>query len=152
MTIVKNNSQPGIDYPAVSCAFLCHDGEGRCLLHRRGAGCRDEHGMWDSGAGMLELGESFEQAVRREVREEYGAQPRDISLLGVRNVLREHENAPTHWVAVLFAVLVDPAEVRIGEPEKMDMLEWFAFDALPTPLHSQFKAQLDIYQRAGIAL
>src|SRR5690606_24260841 len=39
---------PRVD-PAVSVVFVCHDGRGRVLLARRGAGARDEPGTWDTG-------------------------------------------------------------------------------------------------------
>lgn len=126
--------------PSVSCVFVCHDGKGRLLLARRSVGARDEPGTWDTGAGALEFGETFEDAVTREVREEYSTQPLDIKLLGVRNVLRES----SHWVAVIFAVLVDPATVSIGEPHKFDELGWFSRDALPEPPHSQLLPTLEV--------
>ncbi|MFU8851181.1 NUDIX domain-containing protein [Micromonospora sp. SL1-18] len=121
--------------PSVSCVFVCHDGAGRLLLARRGAGARDEPGTWDTGAGALEFGETFEAAVARELCEEYGTAPLAIGLLGVRNVLRD--DPPSHWVAVVFAVRVDPATVAIGEPHKFDRIGWYTREALPTPLHSQ---------------
>ncbi|MFG2054532.1 NUDIX domain-containing protein [Micromonospora sp. NPDC048930] len=126
--------------PSVSCVFVCHDGAGRLLLARRGPGARDEPGTWDTGAGALEFGETFESAVAREVREEYGASPLATTLLGVRNVLRD--DPPSHWVAVVFAVRVDPAEVILGEPDKFDRLGWFTRDALPSPAHSQLAPTL----------
>jgi 8-oxo-dGTP diphosphatase len=126
--------------PSVSCVFVCHDGDGRVLLARRSAGARDEPGTWDTGAGALEFGETFEAAVTREVREEYSTSPLDITTLGVRNVLRDRP--ASHWVAVVFAVRVDPATVAIGEPHKFDQLGWFTIDALPEPLHSQLPPTL----------
>jgi 8-oxo-dGTP pyrophosphatase MutT (NUDIX family) len=138
---------PRVD-PAVSVVFVCYhlterrwDG-GRVLLARRGAGARDEPGTWDTGAGALEHGESFAAAVRREVREEYRADPLDVETIGVRNVLR----GGSHWVAVVNAVRVDPGAVAIGEPHKFDELGWFALDALPAPLHSQLPATLDLFR------
>jgi 8-oxo-dGTP pyrophosphatase MutT (NUDIX family) len=128
--------------PAVSCVFVCHDGRGRVLLARRGAGARDEPGTWDTGAGALEHGESFAEAVRREVREEYTADPVDVETIGVRNVLRDG----SHWVAVINAVRVDPAAVAIGEPHKFDELGWFPLDALPAPLHSQLTATISMFE------
>jgi len=128
--------------PRVSCVFICHDGTGRILLARRSAGARDEPGTWDTGAGALEFGETFEAAVTREVFEEYAVSPAEITLLGVRNVVRT--SPLSHWVAVVFAVLVDPAAVKIGEPEKFDELAWFRRPALPSPLHSQLGATLDM--------
>lgn len=130
--------------PRVSCVFICHDGAGAVLLARRSAGARDEPGTWDTGAGALEFGETFEAAVTREVREEYATEPREISLLGVRNVVRAEP--PSHWVAVVFAVLVEPGGVAIGEPHKFDELGWFRPGALPSPLHSQLEPTLELYR------
>lgn len=126
--------------PDVSVVFVCHDGRGRILLARRSPGARDEPGSWDCGAGALEFGETFEQAVTREVTEEYAAEPLDIELRGVRNVLRPG----SHWVAVVFRVRVDPAAVTIAEPHKFDALGWYPPDDLPGPLHSQLRATLDV--------
>jgi 8-oxo-dGTP diphosphatase len=128
--------------PAVSCVFVCHDDTGRILLARRSPGARDEPGTWDCGAGALEFGETFEQAVTREVTEEYSAAPLAVALRGVRNILRD--DPPSHWVAVIFAVRLDPAAARIGEPHKFDALGWFTPGALPHPLHSQLPATLAV--------
>jgi 8-oxo-dGTP pyrophosphatase MutT (NUDIX family) len=126
--------------PDVSVVFVCHDGNGRILLARRSPGARDEPGSWDCGAGALEFGETFEQAVTREVGEEYATEPAAIELRGVRNVLR----GDSHWVAVIFRVLVDPAAVAIGEPHKFDALGWYRPDHLPSPVHSQLLETLGI--------
>ncbi|OPC84585.1 RNA pyrophosphohydrolase [Embleya scabrispora] len=131
--------------PSVSCVFVCHDGVGRVLLARRAAAARDEPGTWDTGAGALEWGETFEEAVTREVREEYGTEPLSIEPLGARNVLRGDPIA-SHWVAVVFAVRVDPQRAIIGEPHKFDALAWFSPDAPPTPLHSQCPATLALFR------
>ncbi|WP_239089863.1 NUDIX domain-containing protein [Sphaerimonospora thailandensis] len=128
--------------------FVCHDGQGRVLLARRGAGARDEPGSWDSGAGALEFGETFEAAVAREVREEYSADVLELHQIGVRNVVRR--DPPSHWVAVVFAVRVDPAAVELGEPHKLDELAWFTLDALPHPLHSQLPATLELFGASAV--
>ena len=133
--------------PAVSCVFVCHDAAGRLLLARRSVGARDEPGCWDTGAGALELGETFEEAVAREVREEYGTEPLRTRLLGVRNVLRT--DPPSHWVALVFAVLVDPDAPVIGEPDRFDALGWFSPDGLPSPRHSQLDPTLEMFAGAG---
>ncbi|WP_326690071.1 NUDIX domain-containing protein [Streptomyces sp. NBC_01795] len=133
--------------PTVSCVFVCHDGAGRILLARRSAGARDEPGSWDTGAGALEHGETFEEAVRREVREEYATEARTIETLGVRNILRG--TPVSHWVAVVFAVEVDPGRVAIGEPHKFDALGWFTPDELPEPPHSQLAETLALLPARG---
>lgn len=141
MTATTNETRkPG---PSVSCVFICHDGAGRILLAQRSAGARDEHGTWDTGAGGIELGETFEEAVAREVREEYGADAEDITLLGVRNMIRH--DPFSHWIGLVFAVRIDPVAARIMEPHKFDAIGWFTPDALPTPLHSQAPESLALF-------
>lgn len=142
--------KPGVDHIGVVCIFVCHDGKGNVLLQRRSANCRDEQGAWDCGGGKLEFGEDFEGAVRREVREEYGAEAHDVVFCGAHNVLRQHNGAPTHWVALTFAARVDPAQVRIGEPDKVDAIGWFTLDALPSPLHSAINKDFAAVQNTGI--
>jgi 8-oxo-dGTP diphosphatase len=136
----------GLDFPGVTCVFVCHDDAGRIVLHQRSQHARDQRGCWDSGAGALEHGETFKEAVRREIREEYATEPRDIRLLGVRNILRPHDDGIAHWVAVMFAARVDPAHVRIAEPHKFDALGWFdPSGPLPTPLHPELHHVLTAY-------
>lgn len=92
----------------------------------------------------MEHGETFEQALRREVKEEYCADIKNFQYIDTQNVLRQVGDKTTHWVAILFLVEVDPAEVSIGDPEKMEDIGWFAFDELPAPLHSKFPEHFTI--------
>jgi len=140
----------GVDCIGIACIFVCHDGNGKVVLHKRSAACRDEQGMWDCGGGALEFGEEFEDAVRRGVKEEYCAEAIDVALCGTHNILRKNGGVSTHWVALTFAVRVDPSQVKIGEPHKMDDIGWFTLDALPSPLHSKIQKDFDCVQAAGI--
>lgn len=133
----------GIDYIGVNCVFFCHDGNGNILLHKRSQACRDEHGAWDCGAGAVEHGETFEQTIRRELQEEYGAVPLAIQYVGTRNLIRELAHGQkSHWILNVHLVLVDPQEVKIGEPEKMEEFGWFSIEALPSPRHSALDEDL----------
>lgn len=85
---IKHDLRRGIDFIGVTCVFLCHDGGGKFVLQKRSAKCRDEQGRWDPGGGALEHGESFEDAIRREVHEEYCTDVDDVQFINVRNVLR----------------------------------------------------------------
>ena len=134
----------GIDYIGVTCVFYCHDGEGRVLLHRRSKNCRDEQGRWDCGAGSMEHGETFEEAVRREIKEEYCVVPEKVVHVSTHNVIRDNHGTKTHWIAVLHAVQVDPELVRIGEPEKMDEIAWFLSGDFPEDRHSMLDAHFEM--------
>lgn len=120
------------------------------LLQKRGAGARDENGNWDVGGGAIEFGESIDEAVRREIKEELCVDPIDIQYLTTYDAFREFNGVKTHWIAIMHAVQVDPAKVKIGEPEKIDELGWFQSTNLPSPLHSQLWKSYQIALDMGI--
>lgn len=134
----KSELKKGVDFIGVTCVFFCHDGKGNFLMHKRSKSCRDEWGNWDVGGGSLEFGESFEEGVRREIKEEYSCDVLDLKLVGPQNILRKLRNRKTHWVALLFLAQVDPKQVQIGEPDYMDEIGWFSEGNWPEPIHSNF--------------
>lgn len=148
--LTKVDVRRGVDCIGVAVSFVLHDGKGKVLLHKRSAKCRDEQGNWDTGGGALEFGESFEECLWREVKEEVCADIMAVQLLGTLNVLREHSGMPTHWINICYAVKVDPAQAKIGEPDKMDDLQWFTTDALPTPMHTTLQYWVDKAHDMGI--
>jgi ADP-ribose pyrophosphatase YjhB (NUDIX family) len=126
----------GVDFIGVCVVFMCHDGNGRILLHKRSNKCRDEHGTWDCGGGAVEFGEDLEGAVKREIKEEYGVDVEDLQFVNHESVVRKNGETHTHWIAMRFSAKVDPNKVINGDPEKIDEIGWFELDNLPTPLHS----------------
>jgi len=146
----KKDRLRGVDHIGISASFVVHDGHGNVLLQKRGAGARDENGNWDVGGGAIEFGESIDEAVRREIKEELCTEPIDIEFLTVYDAFREHNGTKTHWIAIMHAVRVDPTTVKIGEPDKIDEIGWFKSADLPSPLHSQFWRSYQIALDQGI--
>ncbi|MFA6552445.1 MAG: NUDIX domain-containing protein [Candidatus Paceibacterota bacterium] len=136
----------GEDFTGITVVFLCHDGKGNVLLSKRGSNCRDEHGTWDPGGGGLEFGDTVLDTLRKEIGEEYCTDVLDYEFLGYRDVHREHQGKRTHWIALDFKVLVDKKKAKNGEPHKLEAVEWFTLDKLPSPLHSQFPKFLEDYK------
>ncbi|MFA6338751.1 MAG: NUDIX domain-containing protein [Candidatus Paceibacterota bacterium] len=136
----------GEDYTGVAIVYLCHDGEGNILLNKRSKNCRDEHGRWDCGGGGLDFGDTVENTLRKEIREEFCTDVLNYEFLGYRDVHREHEGKKTHWVSLDFKVLIDRSKVKNGEPHKFDEVEWFTLDNMPEPLHSQFPNFFKVYK------
>jgi 8-oxo-dGTP diphosphatase len=126
----------GIDYPGITISFICHDGKGNYLMNKRSKNCRDEHGAWDFGGGGLDLGDSIEETLLKELKEEYCIEPISYNFLGYKELFREHEGQKTHWISFDFLVLVDREKVKNGEPHKFEEIGWFKLDDLPKPLHS----------------
>jgi 8-oxo-dGTP pyrophosphatase MutT (NUDIX family) len=147
----RNDARRGIDFIGVTCVFVCHDGKGKVLLHKRSQHCRDEQGNWDTGAGAHEFGADMADTVRREVSEEYGAEAQKLQFIKAYDAHRQlADGTPTHWLVVVYAVLVDPMQVSNHEPYKIDEIGWYAYDTLPNPLHSQVTHTLDSVHAAGI--
>ncbi len=137
----------GIDYIGNAVVTLCHDGEGKYLLGLRSDMCRDEHGKWDPiGSGGIEFGDSIEETIRKEVKEECGADVINFEFLGTREVFRKHEENPTHWIQFDYRVQINPEQVRITEPDKCLELQWCDIDKIPEPMHSQFPVFLEKYK------
>lgn len=129
----------GRSFTGITTVFICHDGKGNILLSQRSNKTRDEHGRWDVGAGGLKFGQTLEENLRREIKEEYNFSPLSIEFVGYSDAFRTgSDGEPTHWLPMYFAVHVNPKELRINEPEMIDDHGWFKLDSLPSPMHSQF--------------
>lgn len=140
----------GIDHIGVGVCCVVHDGKGNMLMMKRGEKARDEQGRWDIVGGAIEFGESIDAAITRELLEEICTTPQEIKFIGAYDAHREHNGAKTHWVQLLHVVLVNPDEVRIGEPHKIAEIDWFTSSTLPEPLHSQFEKSFNIVTKLGI--
>ncbi len=140
--------QRGIDYVGVAVVYFCHDGKGNILLAKRGIKTRDEQGNWDIGGGGIEFGDTVENTLRKEIKEEYCTDVLDYEFLGYRDVHRENNNnrKKTHWITLDFKVFIDRKKAKNGEPHKFDEIGWFTFKNLPSPVHSQLPNFLKLYK------
>jgi 8-oxo-dGTP diphosphatase len=138
----------GISFTGITTVFWCHDGNGKIFLAKRSKNTRDEHGRWCPGGGGLKQGQTVEASLRREVLEEYNAVPIKTEFVGYFDVFRETpDDTPTHWLAMIFAVKVDPKDMKINEPEMIDDSGWFSLNNLPSPMHSQFAGYFAKYEK-----
>lgn len=117
------------EFPKVGVGLLIFK-DGKLLLGKRKSSHGD--GKWQSGGGHLEFGEEFEEAVRRETREEIGIKLKNIKLLKVTNDIfpKDHK----HYVTLFFTCEYASGEVQVMEPEKCDEWKWFEVDKLPSNL------------------
>lgn len=124
-----------------SVAVLVSDGR-QILLQRR----RD-NGLWALHGGMIEIGETFEDAARRELREETGLTAGRLELCGLASgpdrIYTYPNGDRVYAVGVVYLCREFSGELR-AQPEEVTRLEWFDVDALPelSPPEARQIAQL----------
>ena len=103
---------PTRPYLAVSAAIFR---DGRVLIVRRGR--PPAHGLYTLPGGGVELGETLEEAIKREVREETGLEIAPLELVGFRQaIVRDPEGrVERHFVILPFAARWIQGEVSLNE-------------------------------------
>jgi 8-oxo-dGTP diphosphatase len=114
--------------PAVSAAIFDH--QGRVLLHKR-----KDVDQWCIISGHVEFGESVEQAILREIREEANANASIIRLIGVYSSppsqLYQYEDKSVHYVTTYFEVSLQTQIQESFSNEETAALRFFDIKALP---------------------
>jgi 8-oxo-dGTP diphosphatase len=128
----ENSMTPGQDYIGVGVGALIFDENDKVFLAQRGPEARNERGTWEFPGGSVSYGETLEEAIVREIDEEYGMRIRVGELLDVIDHLLPEEGQ--HWVSPTFVAKHVSGEARILEPHKCTGIGWFTLDTLPAPL------------------
>jgi len=103
---------PTRPYLAVSAAIFR---DGRVLIVRRGR--PPAYGLYTLPGGGVELGETLEEAVIREVREETGLEIAPIDLVGFRQAIARDAKGRVerHFVILPFAARWIQGEISLNE-------------------------------------
>ena len=133
----------GKDYIGVGCgAFILND-KGELLLQLRNKALEKEY--WSIPGGRVELFETFEEAVKREVKEETGVDVEVIRLLGICDHIIKNEER--HWVSPSFLCKIREGEPKIMEPTKHLDMKWFSLDNLPERITITTQDAIKHYQK-----
>lgn len=125
--------QRGIDYIGVGVGAAIFNSEGKLFLTLRGKKAKNERGKWEIPGGSVEFGETLEDAIIREIKEEHGIDIKMIELLDVCNHIIPNEHQ--HWVSPTYICKITRGEPIILEPEKCDATGWFTREeAVKLPL------------------
>lgn len=119
----------GIDYIGVGVGAVIVNSEGRIFLAKRGGEARNERYKWEFPGGGVEFGEQLEDALAREVMEEYGFEIEVETLLDVVNHIIPDEKQ--HWISPTFLCRFKSGTPQIREPLKCEGIGWFYIDQIP---------------------
>lgn len=114
--------------PAV--AAIIFNSQGDVLLQKR-----KDRNKWNVISGHIEFGESAEQAMLREIKEEINTDARIVRLIGIYSVPEfqtyTYDDRMVHYVTVFFeAHLLTPLDENLTNGETKDM-RFFSVDATP---------------------
>jgi 8-oxo-dGTP diphosphatase len=127
---------------SLSAKVVIRDKEGRCLLLKRSMSSKGNPGKWDLPGGKVDAGESLEEGLLREVREEGGL------TISLRSVLGAAESeSPTKRVAYLiFEGRLVSGKVRLSD-EHDDFIWIDRKDLGSVDIAEQFRPFLETYSR-----
>ena len=127
---------------------LVVDEQGRILLQKRSPGKDIQPGKWDTSVGgHLNIGEDYETAAYREMKEELGIEGRDLSFLyayALRNPV-ESENVRTYLCRYGGKISFDPVEITEVRFWRMEEIEESLRTGIFTP---NFEEEYGYYKKA----
>ena len=125
--MIEAQNQQEVGFGIALRAAIFH--HGKILLLLRSRPSKGEHGFWELPGGRMNLGECYEDAVKREVFEETGLK---ISVGRPLNVFDAKRDADTQVVGITFlCTLVDEDMNVILSDEHLEW-EWVSFDRIGT--------------------
>lgn len=95
--------------------------------------------------GNLEVGESFEEAAVREIKEETSLDIKNPKVIAVTNNLETYHKEGLHYISIILLVQEFSGDIKIMEPEKCEQWLWSDPNNLPTPHFSASAMGVNCY-------
>ena len=120
---------------SVAAAIFDESGENVLLIKRR------DNGHWEPPGGVLELDETIEEGLRREVREEIGAEIEVGPLTGV------YKNMPRGIVALVFKCLA--TSLPLTTTSEASKIKWFPLHMIQSVMTEAYSIRISDAGRHG---
>ncbi len=134
----------GVDYIGVGVGAILVNTDGKIFLSKRGPTARNERGLWEFPGGSVEFGERLVDALKREMREEFGIEIEVGELLDVVDHILPAEGQ--HWISPSYICKLFSGEPTIQEPGKCSSIGWFSINEIPSDLTIITRENLQHYK------
>lgn len=123
-----------MSYPKeVACHFIGVGGvifhNARVLLVKLTYG--PAKGLWLIPGGLVDPGETLQEAIKREILEETGQMIKPLGIIGVRSMVRSTDNLTDLYCIFLCQLESDPQSL-ITEEEEIREIRWMPLNELDT--------------------
>lgn len=133
----------GVDYIGVGVGAVIFNEEGKLFITLRGKEAKNERGKWEIPGGSVEYGETFAQAIKREIKEEIGVAIEIMELLGICDHIIPDEHQ--HWVSPTYICKIKKGVPKILEPNKCAAIGWYTLEEaekLPLSIVSKYDVEI----------
>lgn len=140
----QNTMKRWIDYIGVWTGAMIFNSQGKVLIAQRWIHAKNEVWMWDFPGGAVEFWEHCEDAIKREIREEFGIEIEVTELLTVVNHIIPQEGQ--HWVWPTYIARYVSWDTSILEPDKISQFMWIDIEKIDREqLTIASKQNMEIY-------
>ncbi len=105
---------------------LIKDEKDKILMLKRSIHSRSNPGLWELPGGKVEIGEDFDQALIREIKEETGLNITLKKAIGVA----QQEHGHRHSLHLILLVEVNSGKLRISDEH--EQYQWIKVNKIPT--------------------
>lgn len=116
----------GKDYIGVAVGVAVFNSEGKIFITKRGQGASNDRGKWEIPGGGVEFGETREEAVKREIKEENDLDVEVVEAMHTTDHILKDEGQ--HWVTTTYICRHVGGEAKALEPRKCEAVGWFTID------------------------
>jgi ADP-ribose pyrophosphatase YjhB (NUDIX family) len=130
------------NHPRVGIGVIIVNDEGKILIGKR----RGSHAPYYSiPGGHLDLGETFEEATIREIKEETNLDILDPKVIAITNNLETYRESGKHYISIAVLAKDFSGELKIMEPEKCESWQWTLPNNLPQPHFDASRQAVECY-------